>query len=164
MFNLLKNVWRKLMGREWYQSYFTPKNPTKCINMRQGKPPYARSSWETRVFNWCDLNDNVLEWGSEVIKVPYIFDADKKLHNYIPDIWCRLKNNNNEINTYILEIKPIKQTTPPKEPKNKTKKALRNYNYAKLEFLKNKNKWFYARQFCEGRDWKFRIISENTIF
>ena len=165
MFRGLKEVWGKLMARGYYQGEFRPKNPEKCINMRNGKKKaFARSSWETRMFTWCDLNDNVIEWGSEVLKVPYIFAVDQKLHNYIPDIWARIKGKDGFVRTYLLEIKPHKQTSMPKAPKNKTKKAVRNYNYAKIEYIKNKNKWEYARMFCEGKKWEFRILTENELF
>ena len=142
MFKGLKEIWNNFMGKKkkWYQGYFTPQNPKKCINIRQGKKPFARSSWETRMFNWCDENENVIEWGSEIIEVPYIFDIDHKLHKYIPDIWARIRGKDNMIRVYLLEIKPQKQTHAPKRPKNPTKKALKNYNYAKYHWIKNKNR------------------------
>ena len=165
MFEGLKRVWDRIMtNKKYYQSYFVPKNPKKCTNVRRGQQIFARSSWETRMFNWLDLNENVLEWGSEIVKVPYIFDVDQKLHNYIPDILCRIKENDNKIQVYLLEIKPQKQTQPPKVPRNKTKKAVKNYAYAKQQYIQNQNKWKYAKSFCEGKKWKFRLVTEQNLF
>ena len=149
----------------WHQSYFTPKFPEKCINtQKKGKPPFARSSWETRMFNWCDLNQNVIQWGSEVLEVPYIFDIDKKVHRYYPDIWCKLKGKDGKTKTYLIEIKPKKQESKPKLPRNKTRKAMKNYNIALIEYIKNQNKWKYARIYCEGKNWQFKVLNETTLF
>lgn len=156
------------MGREWKQGYFIPTYPEKCINIKQGKNPFARSSWEFYMFNWCDKNANVIRWGSEIIKIPYIYDVEKvkgihKTHMYYPDIYFeKLKNGVKEI--HLIEIKPIKQKNKPIVPKLKTKKAIRNYYKALYEYVKNQNKWKYARMFCEGKCWKFGLLTENEIF
>ena len=163
---MIQRILNYFMGRNttFYQASFKPKNPSKCINIKNGKLPYARSSWETRMFNWCDTNDNVIHWGSEIVEIPYIFEVDQKIHKYYPDIWCKLKDVNGKEQIYLIEIKPQKQTTPPKVPKNKTKKSIKNYNYARYHYIKNKNKWKFAQQYCETRMWKFRVMSEGTLF
>jgi len=154
----------KVMGR-WYQGEFTPKNPKKCINLTLGgQKPFARSSWEMRLMNWCDSNKNVISWGSEIIKVPYIFEIDQKLHNYYPDIWCKIKDKDGLVQTYLVEVKPDKQQKKPVPPRNKTRKAMMNYNLALREYVKNQNKWKYAKRFCAGKNWKFRIITEKILF
>ena len=40
-----------LSNNKYYQGYFKPKYPNKCINIGVGKPPFARSSWETRIID-----------------------------------------------------------------------------------------------------------------
>ena len=170
-------MWKKIkwwiMKRKngWLQNTFIPKNPNKCmnLNMKSGKMPYYRSSWELKMFNWCDENVNVIRWGSEILEIPYIYDIDKikgihKTRRYYPDIYCDIKNKQGIINTYVIEIKPNKQKNKPIAPKNKTKKAVQNYNYAMCEYVKNQNKWKYARSFCEGKMWKFRLLTEKNIF
>ena len=169
MIKWLITFWNNLMGQRkhggYYQGEFEPKFPEKCLNIRRnGKKPFGRSSWEFRVFNWLDLNENVIEWGSEVVKIPYIFDIDQKLHNYFPDIIARIKDKDGIPHTYLLEIKPEKQTTPPKVPQRKTKKAMKNYDYARYHYIMNKNKWRSARQYCEGKEWKFRLVTEKNLF
>jgi len=53
---------------ESIKSLFKPSNPQKY----QGNPRniICRSSWERRFCNWCDLNENILEWGSEEFFIP----------------------------------------------------------------------------------------------
>ena len=31
----------------------------------------CRSSWEKRFCSWCDLNESIIEWGSEEFWIPY---------------------------------------------------------------------------------------------
>lgn len=159
------------MGRKdnWTQGEFTPKNPDKCINIKIGKPVFARSSWEFKMMHWLDDNKNVLRWGSEIIKVPYVYDVDKlkgvqKLRNYYPDFYVELINSKNELKRYVVEIKPDKQRKRPPTPKNKTRKAMKNYGYALYEYIKNKNKFKYAKVFCEGKNWEFKVMTEHDIF
>ena len=101
---------------------------------------------DLKIFDLGDLNQNVIKWGSEILEVPYIYDVDKKVHKYYPDIWCKLRGKDGKVQTYLIEIKPQKQESKPKLPRNKTRKAMRNYNIALLEYIKNQNKWKYARQ------------------
>lgn len=152
------------MPNKFYQGVFTPKNPNKCINIAKGKPPFARSSWETRAFNWCDTNANVIKWASELVKVPYIYEIDQRLHNYFPDLYVEIIDKQGKLKKYLIEIKPDKQTSKPNPPKNKTKKALFNYNKALREWVKNQNKWKHAGMFCEGKDWVFRVVTERDLF
>ena len=42
------------------------------ISIPSGKNP----SREKIFANWCDLNENILEWGSEIIEIPYISCED----------------------------------------------------------------------------------------
>jgi len=169
MWNFLKKAIGMGSRHNWKQGEFTPQHPEKCINSMANKKIIYRSSWELRVFNWADTNKNVVKWGSEIIKVPYVFDLDvaqgnKKLRNYWPDIYAEILNKDKIKETFLIEIKPVKQGKPPKKPKNPTKKAISNYNNAYATYVKNMNKWKYARVFCEGKNWKFKTLTEENIF
>lgn len=153
----------------WTQDYFTPKHPEKCINSQAGERPYYRSSWEAKFFNWADLNKNVKKWGSEIVKIPYIYDIDKsqsisRVRNYYPDIYLEMINKKGQLRKYLIEIKPIKQKERPVMPKRKTKKAMQNYLIASATWIKNQNKWKYANMYCEGKNWEFKVITESDIF
>jgi len=169
MWNYIKKVIGMGNKQNWLQGEFTPQHPEKCINSQANKKIIYRSSWELRIFNWADQNKNVKRWGSEIIKIPYIFDLDKakgvnKLRNYWPDLYAEIINKDGELETFLIEVKPIKQKQKPKRPKNLTKKAISNYNVAMSTYIQNMNKWKYARVFCEGKNWKFKTLTENDIF
>jgi hypothetical protein len=159
---IMRSIRSKKSG--WSKGNFRPLYPEKCINIKKRKPIIYRSSWEQRFMNWCDTNSNVVLWGSEIFEIPYIYDIDKKLHRYYPDIYCEVKDNSGQIVKYLVEIKPKKQLKPPNPPKNKTYKALRNFNYSLMEHVKNKNKWKYAKRFCDTRNYKFKVITEDRLF
>lgn len=163
--------WWQMRRHNWVQGKFEPKNPQKCMNlhMSNAKLPFARSSWEFNMFHYLDENKNVVRWGSEILDIPYIYDIDKargihKTHKYYPDIYCEIINKNGNIVKYLIEIKPNKQKNKPVKPKNKTRKAMMNYQNALCEYVKNKNKWKYAQMFCEGKNWQFKILTEKDIF
>ena len=59
---------------------------------------------------------------------------------------------------YLIEIKPKKDTVPPKS-KRKTKKHLREVT----TFIKNTDKWNAAAQFAEHKGWKFQVWTEDTL-
>jgi len=39
---------------------------------------------------YCDKNENILEWGSEEIALPYRSPIDNRVHKYYPDFYCQL--------------------------------------------------------------------------
>lgn len=159
---MLNNILHR--NEKYDQNYFIPKNKDKCINYNDSKKIIYRSSWEKRFMNFCDMNKKVIKWGSETISIPYIYDIDQKVHNYYPDFYLEMLNKDGKKVKYLIEIKPKKQMNIPQIPKRKTKKAMNNYNYAKCEYIKNKNKWKSANSFCDVRNIKFRILNEDILF
>jgi hypothetical protein len=109
--------------------------------------------------SYCDLNENILEWGSEEIALPYRSPIDGKIHRYFPDFYIKVKENNGSIQKYIIEIKPKKQTIEPKVQKRKTK----GYIFEVTEWARNQAKWKVAEEFCEDRRWKFKILTEEDL-
>ena len=113
-----------------------------------------RSKWELYCFEWCDSNPNVLNWASEEVVIPYRWDIDKKMHRYFMDLRITFK----EGKTLLVEIKPEKETMPPKNP-DKSKR----YISESLTYVKNMNKWSAAQQYALDRGWEFQIWTENTL-
>jgi len=148
------------MANRYYQGEYKVENRDKYA---ADKTPYFRSSWERRSFFYFDHNKNVISWASENITIPYYFPVDDKNHRYTPDIYCKVKNRDGQLKEFLLEVKPEKQTKPPKPPKRKTAKAMRNYNLAKLEVLKNTFKWEAAEKYCKKRGWVFKVITEKHL-
>ena len=113
-----------------YSGKYQPSFPKKY----KGDPTNIiyRSLWERKFMRYCDLNENILEWGSEEIIVPYRSPVDRRVHRYFPDFYIKIKESNKSIKKYLIEIKPKKQTVPPKKPQRQTKGYLREaYEYAK---------------------------------
>jgi hypothetical protein len=145
------------MGRPQKRLYL-PKNPEKYNGDHTNV--VMRSSWETKFAIWCDANPNVLNWGSETIVIPYICGTDNRPHRYYVDFVITVKNQRGEIKKYIVEIKPYKETMPPKEPKRKTQ----NYRDAILTFIKNRSKWEAATIYAKQRGMEFIILTEKELF
>ena len=118
-----------------------------------------RSSWELRFMRWCDTNASVLEWGSETVVIPYKSPVDSKLHRYFVDFYVKIKNKDNKIVKYLVEIKPEKFTKPPEVPKRQTKKFIQEV----FQYGTNQAKWKAATEFCQDRGMKFLILTENDL-
>jgi len=108
---------------------------------------------------WCDKNKNILEWGSEEIALPYRSPLDNKIHRYFPDFYVKVRETNGSIKKMLVEIKPKKHCIEPKVQKKKTK----GYIYEVKEYLRNQAKWEAAKEFCEDRQWEFKIITEDEL-
>ena len=140
-----------------YKGRYTPKNPKKYrgdyhnINYR--------SSWERKFMVYCDNSDNILEWGSEEIIIPYLSPWDGKLHRYFPDFYIKVKQASGNIKKFIIEVKPKKQTKPPKPVSRKTKRWL---NEVKTYSI-NEAKWKHAKEWCSNNDMEFKILTEEEL-
>ena len=143
--------------RGFRQGVYNPINKHKYKAL--GKPQY-RSSWELKFFQWCDNNDNVLEWTSESVIIPYISPFDKKGHRYYVDNSVVIKEDN-KIQKYLVEIKPKKQTIPPVFSKRKKRSTVL---YESQMYVKNQAKWKAAKQWCRKKNYKFLIITEEELF
>jgi len=118
-----------------------------------------RSLWERKFMRYCDLNENILEWGSEEIALPYRSPIDNKIHRYFPDFYIKVRESTSQIKKYIIEIKPKKQCIEPKVQKKKT----RGYIYEVREYVKNQAKWEAAKEFCADRQWEFKVLTEDEL-
>jgi len=129
----------------------------KNIKKYQGDPDKVtyRSSWEKACFIWCDSNPDVVKWSSEEVVVPYKWDIDKKMHRYFVDLKVTFQNNK----TILVEIKPDKETAPPKRP-DKSKR----YIGEAMTYVKNMNKWEAANSYAKDRGWEFQIWTEETLY
>lgn len=118
-----------------------------------------RSSWELKFMKYCDMRPNVLEWGSEEIVIPYRSPLDNRIHRYFVDFYVKIQDSSGNITKYLIEIKPSKQTVAPKKPQRQTK----SYIYEVTEYVKNQAKWKAAKEFCDDRMWKFKILTESEL-
>ena len=119
----------------------------------------CRSSWERKFCRWCDLNESILEWGSEEFWIPYLSPVDNKVHRYFPDFIIKVKESAGQVKTYVVEVKPKKQTQPPKKPKRQTK----SYIYECKTYAVNQAKWKAAVEFCKDHMIQFKVITEDEL-
>jgi hypothetical protein len=143
-------------GNKTYKGWFKPKNPQKY----KGDPNNIvfRSSWENRVMKWLDEHPQVIWWGSEELHIPYISPVDNKKHRYFPDFIAKIKQKDGKVMTYLIEVKPEKQTKMPTQTR-KTKRFIQEA----ATYAVNQEKWRAADIFCQEHGWKFLIMTEKDL-
>ena len=140
-----------------YRGKYYPTNPKKY----KGNPSQViyRSLWERKLMVYCDRNDKVLEWGSEEFWIPYRSPLDNRVHRYFPDFLIKIKESTGKVKTYVIEVKPRKQTRPPIKKKNVTKNFIRESTV----YAVNQAKWQAAGEWCKDRKIEFKIITEKEL-
>ena len=136
-----------------YQPSFPKKykgNPTNIV---------YRSLWERKFMVYCDKNENILEWSSEEIILPYRSPLDNRIHRYFPDFYIKVKESSGVNKKMIIEVKPKKQCIEPIRPKRKTK----GYIYEVKEYARNQAKWKAAKEWCLDRGYEFKIFTEDEL-
>lgn len=108
---------------------------------------------------YCDLNENILEWGSEEMVIPYKSPVDNRWHRYFPDFFIKYRDNKGQIRRSVIEIKPKRFCESPKPQKKQTRK----YVYEVTEYAKNMAKWEAAKEYCEDRRYEFRVLTEDEL-
>ena len=140
-----------------YKGKYYPSFPRKY----KGDPTNIiyRSLWERKFMVYCDKNQNILEWASEEIAIPYRSPIDNRVHRYFPDFYMKVKETNGKIKNYVIEVKPAKQTKPPTKPKRQTKGYIREA----YEYARNQAKWKMAKEYCADRQWEFKVVTEKEL-
>ena len=140
-----------------YKGKYYPSFPRKY----KGDPTNIiyRSLWERKFMVYCDKNQNILEWASEEIAIPYRSPIDNRVHRYFPDFYIKVRETNGKIKNYVIEVKPAKQTKPPTKPKRQTKGYIREA----YEYARNQAKWKMAKEFCADRQWEFKVVTEKEL-
>ena len=142
---------------ESLKSKYKPSNPEKYKGNYNNI--ICRSSWERKFCRWCDLNENVISWGSEEFFIPYVSPIDNKVHRYYPDFIIQVKESNGKNKTYLIEVKQKKQTLPPV----KKSKVTKNFIYETKTYAVNQAKWKAAKEWCDDRLIEFKIITEDEL-
>jgi hypothetical protein len=137
---------------KYAQGFYEIKNPNKYIG--RGKPKY-RSSWELVFCQFCDLNENVIQWASESIQIPYRNPLTGKQTIYVPDFFIIYNNKQGTRIAELVEIKPKKQTILEEKVTNMRDRLAIAVNYAK---------WEAASIWAKKNGIMFRVINEDMIF
>ena len=133
------------------QGPYTVKNPAKYVG--KGVPRY-RSGWELSFMIFLDNNDNVMQWASESIQIPYRNPVTGKQSIYIPDFLITYRTRQNTLIAEVIEIKPKKQSIIESKMNNRDRMVVAT-NYAK---------WASATKWCNRNGLKFRVLTEQDLF
>ena len=133
------------------QGAYTVKNPGKYVG--KGTPRY-RSGWELTFMMFLDSNDNVLQWASESVAIPYRNPLTGKQSMYIPDFLVTYRGRNNTTVAELIEIKPKKQSLIESRASDRDR-AIVAVNYAK---------WHHATLWAKRNGLTFRVINEDMIY
>ena len=136
---------------KWAQGVYQVINPKKYVG--QGMPRY-RSGWVHSFMRFCDTNDNIMQWASESIRIPYLHPLTGKMTTYVPDFLITYKTRDNTLRAELIEIKPKGQSaiTEGQKPRDRAVVAV---NYAK---------WDAATKWCRNQGLTFRVITEDDMF
>jgi hypothetical protein len=141
------------------QGYFNPTNPTKYIGPT---PIIYRSSWERKFMIMCDTKEKVIVWSSEPVQIKYMSSIDHKEHTYHPDFYMKVKGEEG-VEEFLVEIKPEAQIRKPEPPKKNSRKALESYRYLAEQFIRNRDKYAYAKVWAADRGWRFIVLTEKSL-
>ena len=141
-----------------YSGRYIPVNRSKY----KGNPLkiFYRSLWERRLMDYCDRNNKVIEWGSEEIAIPYLSPLDEKIHRYFPDFYMMVRQKDQSLKKFIIEVKPKGQLKPPtKTPKKRTRKWLGQVKTYAVNMAKFKS----ATDYCKDKGFEFKILTEDHL-
>ena len=146
------------INKKFRQGIYKPINTTKY---RGNDYPRFLSSWELKLFRWCDANDDVLEWSSEGIIIPYSNPITEKTSSYFPDVAIKMKVGN-DVKKFLVEIKPFRETIDPKTL-DRGRKKQKTIIYENLNYIKNQAKWNAAKKWCKKMGYEFTILTEKEL-
>lgn len=137
-----------------YKSRYYPKDLSKYDGPR--RVVICRSNWERGVCLWCEKTDDVVKWSSESVPIPYRISIDRtrKVRRYYVDFKIKFRSGA----ILIVEVKPEKQTKPPKR-----KKRDRIFMQEAVRWATNCSKWQAAHDFARSQGWIFQIWTERTL-
>jgi hypothetical protein len=137
-----------------YKGKFRPKNPEKYKGDHTNI--IWRSTWENKMMGWLDKNPSVILWSSEEIIIPYISPIDNRYHRYFMDFYAKMKTNTG-IKTFLIEVKPLKQSQPPEKKSRITKRYIEEVATWGI----NSAKWKAATEYCKDRGWEFIVMAST---
>ena len=133
------------------QGIYTVKNPSEYVGRNTSR---YRSGWELTFMMFLDSNDNVLQWASESISIPYRNPLTGKNSMYIPDFFITYRSRDDRTRAELVEIKPKKQSLIESKASDRDR-AIVAVNYAK---------WDAATKWAQRQGLTFRVINEDQIY
>lgn len=108
---------------------------------------------------WLDNHPNVVQWNSEEVVIPYFSNADGKKRRYFMDFWAKFDTGQQ----FFFEVKPAKETVPPKKPVQMTTAAKKRFMNEVYVYQVNTDKWKAASATADKMGITFRLITENSL-
>jgi len=142
---------------DYRQGIFKPTNNQKYMGTSY---PVFRSGWELKFFRWADNNENILQWGSENIIIPYVNPLDGKVHRYFVDSFIIFKDKDGNKKKFLVEIKPSKQVAKPIDNNRKKKTTVL---YEQTTWITNQAKWEAAKKWAKTKGCEFIILTEKEL-
>ena len=133
------------------QGVYKVTNTAKYVGKRE---PRYRSGWEHAFMRFCDSNENILQWASESISIPYRHPVTGKNTIYIPDFLITYRTKDNQMKAEVIEIKPKKQSVL------ESKASARDRTIVAINYAK----WDAATKWCRRQGLTFRVVTEDDIF
>lgn len=158
-------------SKKYNQGIYYPNNQDKVIKLNNKGGLYYRSGLEHKMMVYLDMNDDIIFWGAENIKVPYektewLSDEQRfktTEHCYYPDFYYEMRLSDSSIKRVVAEVKPYSETVSPQLPKNPTSKQLKNFEYSLKMYNKNLSKWKSMLEFCQIKGFEFIILTEKVL-
>ena len=104
--------------------------------------------------HFCDTNQNILQWASESINIPYVNPLTGRQTIYVPDFLITYRTRDNTMRAELIEIKPKKQSVIESKQSVRDRAAVA-VNYAK---------WDAATKWAKRNGLMFRVITEDQMF
>lgn len=136
---------------KWAQGVYQVINSDKYVGTRL---PRFRSSWEHVFMRFLDENNNIMQWSSECVRIPYRHPLTGKMTTYVPDFLITYRTKNNTLKAELIEIKPSGQSAI-NEKMNPRDRAVVAINHCK---------WDAATKWARQNGLTFRVITESDIF
>lgn len=133
------------------QGAYTVNNPGKYVGRNT---PRYRSGWELTFMMFLDSNDNIVQWASESISIPYRNPITGKQSMYVPDFFVTYRGRDNMTKAELIEIKPKKQSLIESKMSDRDR-AIVAVNYSK---------WDAATKWARSNGLTFRVLTEDQIF
>ena len=148
-----------------YSGKFTPKNKEKYLGNVSNI--VYRSLWERTAMNYFDMQPEVIKWASEDKHCIISYHNPTKPKpgmnaRYYCDFWIKVRKND-MVKCFLIEVKPLKECSPPPKPKNNNAKAQRRYKAQLATYVVNRAKWDQAEKVCKKKGWTFMKMTEREL-
>lgn len=111
-----------------------------------------------------DRHPNVLAWASESVSIPYRNPFTGKQTVYIPDFLVVYVDKDGSKFCEMIEVKPLKEVAGYQRVSETTGRPLRTSQKDQATQILNAAKWQAALAYCARNGFRFRVVTEDSLF